>query len=409
MSDTKKTTLRTVENNWDEINEKIKAYRRRRLRRILLAAIICAAFIVALFLYMRYMTYDQIRTTDAISRNDTQGTQYDAFGEYILRFSNDGITCMDSNLKAVWAQAFSMQSPIVRTSENYVIAADRNGKNFYIIGKDGEVGNYQTDMQITQVCVSDKGTAAILMQNADTGYLCVYDAGGNKTAEGAIHAEGSGYPVDLALSPDGKTLAVSILTVADGQIQSSIHYYNFGEAGAAQPDHRIAAYDYPGTIIPQIQYIRDDILAAYGDNRLLLIEGSEKPKQRAEILFKNEVKSIFSDHSGIGVLFDRGGEGGKDLLQIYDTDASVKMEMTTSQTYDTAYYLDNGEIFLCGTGQAAICTDFGRQKYAGTLPKDPERVYSTGSYGKYVFVYEDQIEVTRLALAGGTKTASGER
>ena len=71
-------------------------------------------------------------------------------------------------------------------------------------------------MQIQKIAVARQGTVAALMKNKDVNYIALYNKDGECLAEGALHMENSGYPMDITLTSDGKKLGVSVLDVNSG-------------------------------------------------------------------------------------------------------------------------------------------------------------------------------------------------
>lgn len=75
--------------------------------------------------------------------------------------------------------------------------------------------------------MANRGTVAVMMEDNGASNIKLYDKGGNNLAGGQIHMGKSGYPLDMALSHDAIKLAVTMLDVNDGAIQSVVAFYNF--------------------------------------------------------------------------------------------------------------------------------------------------------------------------------------
>ena len=65
-----------------------------------------------------------------------------------------------------------------------------------------------------------------------------------------------GYPVDLAVSPDGLLIMVTYLYVEDNKTTSYVAFYNFGNTGQGQMDNMVSGYTYEGTLVPQVAYMK---------------------------------------------------------------------------------------------------------------------------------------------------------
>ena len=68
----------------------------------------------------------------------------------------------------------------------------------------------------------------------------------------------SGYPAALALSPDGKLMAVSYIAVENGSTKSSVAFYNFSSVGQNFVDNFASGADYVDAVIPYITFLSND-------------------------------------------------------------------------------------------------------------------------------------------------------
>ena len=91
--------------------------------------------------------------------------------------------------------------------------------------------------------------------------LC-YDAKGNILVEHKVSLKNMGYPIDIALSEDGKTLIVSYLNTTSSQMISLVSYYYFGNAEVDNKDHLVYQKEFEDTIVPITTFLD-------GDNSLL--------------------------------------------------------------------------------------------------------------------------------------------
>ena len=65
-----------VETNWDEIEEKIRKHRLKRLKRLAVIVGICLAAVIAYYVFMQHKSYTDYTVREEISRTDTPATHY---------------------------------------------------------------------------------------------------------------------------------------------------------------------------------------------------------------------------------------------------------------------------------------------------------------------------------------------
>ncbi len=72
-----------------------------------------------------------------------------------------------------------------------------------------------------------------------------------------------------------------------------MHFYNFGSVGENEIDRIVSANSFSDMVIPQLDFVSDDRMVAYGDSEIAIFEGTQKPKLTQEIPLTGEAKSIF--------------------------------------------------------------------------------------------------------------------
>ena len=396
MSENGKTGLRPVPVDWDEIEKKIREHRRQRTRRILLIAGVIAALCVLLLLYRRFRTFTDYNVIETIDRTDSEATHFVSFGKYVIKYSNDGASMTDADNHTIWAQSFEMQEPIASVKSQYAAFAERGGKNIYIMDEKGYQAKITTDMSINKIDVSNQGNVAVLMQESNVSYLGLYSIRGTKLAEGAIHFESGGYPLDLALSPDGEQLAVSIFNISKGTGGTIVNFYNFGSGGSKSTDNLVAGYTYSGTVIPELYYTEDDTLAAFGDNQVILFNGKGSPSVRKKIKIRKKIKSVFCSDSCFGLLYTQNSDSEGSSAEIYNYKGVRKKEFSLDRNYTKAGFMGSGEIYLTDDTRCAIYERNGHQKFRGKTDTELYMIMSSGRFRKYIFIRDGKTEIVRL-------------
>jgi len=398
MSDQRKNNLRIVETNWDEIEQKIHEHRMRRLRRVAIIVGICVALVVFYYIYMQHKTYDDYKVTEEISRSDTSAARYLVYEEGYLKYSNDGISYVTINNTVLWNQGYGMEDPMVSTCESYVAVADRQGETIYVMNESGLQTEISVSMPISRVEVASQGTTAVLMEDSGTGYLSLYDAGGDLLAEGAIYMENSGTPMDIALSADGNNLAVSIVDVSSGAAASTINIYNFGASGKNQVDNLVAAFTYEDTIVPELFFAGDDSLLAFADNGVYTFQVSGTPTESSSLSVSEEIQSIFYDDGYFGLVYSDTSKDAGRFIKIYDTSCKEQVSIETEFSYDSIAFLDNHEICLLNSAQCSVFTLGGLQKFTYEFDEEICGFFHAGGFRNYAVLKENTTEVIRLRL-----------
>lgn len=395
--------LKEVETDLEELKKKVREHRRQQLKRFAIVVACCVAVFAVFYIVSQVKTYSKYKVTESIERADTSATKFSVFGGKILKYSNDGAIYADVTNNVIWNQSFEMDSPMMATNDSYVAFADVDGQEIFVMDSVGLRGTIHTNMAIKKIDISKQGIVAALMENQRSSYIALYNIEGDKLAEGGIHMENSGYPMDVAISDDGKKLAIAILDVASGSVKTTLSFYDFGTIGQSQIDNLVNTYSYAGSVIPQIEYVEDGTMLAFADNGVMIFRGAQVPENVGEVLVSTEIKSIFYEDSHFGlVVLDPDVQNGRKLLT-YDLNGSELMSVSLDMSYDDVYFLNNHEICVQNGEQCQIYTIHGVKKFESTFESELYFVMKRLGVRNYTILKEDMTEEIRCKFFSSTR------
>ncbi len=396
MSDNKQNNLRMV--NPEEGEGQTRARRRKRLRRAVIIILICVVVLLVYLLLVHRVTYREYTVTDEVGRTDAQATQYLSFANGYIKYSNDGASYVTSRDVPVWNQGYEMENPIAAACQSYFAIADLQGETVYVLNEEGQQGEISVTMPISKIEVASQGTVAVLMMDGGTGYLSLFDKTGDSIAEGAIHVENTGTPVDIALSADGQNLAVAIVDVSTGTAQTTLNFYNFGTAGQNQIDNLVGSHTYADTIMPEITYVGESTMLAFADTGAYVFEGDSDPQESAFVESADEIQSIFYDDSYFGLVYADVTEEPGRWIVVYDTNGHQCASIMTDYFYDNISFLKDHEICLLSEDRCDIYTLNGRLKAAFESDENLKAVFRRNGYQNYLILTDNATERVRMRL-----------
>ena len=391
MATTQKHNLRAVEIDREDLNKKLRAHRRKVAVLVLFVLFLLAAAAIVTYIYYENKIYSGYDIISSIERSDTSASEFTEFQGKLLRCTNDGAVYTDLSGNLIWNQTYEMDHPTVETCGNYVAIYEPNGTQLYILDTVNLQGSIHTTMPIQKVSIAAQGTTAILMENEGTSYLQLFDKTGEQLASGELHVQNSGYPLDIALSENGEKLAVSMLDINDGNVKTVIAFYNFGTVGQNSIDKIVGSYTYADMVIPQIRYLSEDTMVAFGDNRVILFTGAQKPAEAKSIELKDELKSIFYDETHFGLIYDAAG-GKNHRLVYYDLSGKQIMDITFDSDYTDVEILANGELCILGENSCEIFNSRGIRKFQYDFQEHLYRVLSGRMQTDYTFILEGETQ-----------------
>lgn len=397
MAENGKKGFHTVkETDMEGYEQKLREHRLKVLKwtTVTISAILLIAAGFGLFIALRH--YENFDIISSVERLDTEATHFAEFHGNILKYSNDGAFYTDAQNELIWNQTYEMSDPQLDICEGYLAFYDKRGTVIHILSPEGLQGSIETTMQIEQVCIAAQGTVAVLMRKDEAGYLALYDKNGTNLASGAIHGEKGGYPIAIALSHDAIKLAVSMLDINDGNVKSTVAFYNFGSVGQNVTDHIVGASSFSDTVIPELEFTSNEQMIAISDSEIIIFEGTQKPQMTGEIPMEKQAKSIFYNENYIGIVTSNEDEEVTHHITVYDTKGSSVMEKDFEKEYDSIEFLSNNEICIINGNSCDIYTLHGIYKFHYDFDREIYKIIPGTSSLNYTFVLKDVTERVRL-------------
>lgn len=392
----KKKKFRMIENDEQELEQKIRKHRMKNLRRCLITVGILLAALFGLYVFFEMKTFTDYTVVRETERADTAATKFEDFQGNILKYSNDGAFYTDLTDHMIWNQTYEMQTPMLDICEGYVTIYDKGGTNLYIMDKTGLQGNIKTTMPIFQVCVASQGTVAVLMQSEGVSHLQMYDKSGKLLASGELHEENSGYPMAIALSNDAKKLAISMLAISEGKAETTIAFYNFGSVGQNEIDNIVASYTYKDQIFPELEFLNNNRMVAFGDSGIQTYEGTQKPKLVQTTKLKKEIKSIFYNEEYVGIVYNKDDSAHTRHMEVYDRKGKNILSKDFKMDYNGIEFLGNNEICITSDTECAIYSLYGVKRFHYTFDKELYKVFSGTTQMDYTFILDGTTEKVRI-------------
>ena len=376
---------------------------------------IAALLLLLLLALMTIISIFRVHTDYAVlstyKQESNQEDQYVAFHNTVLQYGSNGISCIDSQNKVLWSQTFEMDRPILAMSDSYIAVADQSGNDIWLFDANGYVQQMTSSYQILQIAVSNEGSVAAALERNKNCYLQIYNSAGELTAGGEAHLKESGYPVALALSSDGKTLAVSYLTVSTGSLSSTISFYDFSSQDE-NSDHVLDSFENEGLTIARLAYLKNGNLVAFGNKEVQIYSGGDSPELKTQLEPEGNIVSIFVGSERFGLVFQNQQTASGDAeegraesgdssnstyrLEVYKESGKKSFSTDFSIAYDRIYEMENGEICIEGNSALVFVSKMGRVFYEESFEQPLLGLAPLDRYHHYYLVFPDRSERIRL-------------
>lgn len=384
----------------EDISYKAKLGRHQVLKfyRACIIIILLAIAAVCIFFYWKNKEYVDYEVRQQYAWNKSGEAQCLNLDGYLLVYSKDGMSCVDTKGNTVWNQSYEMQAPIIKICGSVVAAGDYNGRNIYVAGTDGIIGTIHTTMPIRDIAVSENGVVATVLEDSEVTAIYLYNAQkGEPFADFKTTMSKSGYPIAVDVSDDGKLVAVSYLKAEDGEIVSNVGFYNFSSVGQNYTDNLVGVYVYDRAVVPLVEFMSTDAVFCVADDRLMLYEGEQIPTNTKVVMLTEEVLSVYHNEKYVGLVsYNTAGETQDTYrLDIYNIAGDKEKEITFDMEYKEIIF-DSKSVIIYNEDECCIYNWDGRLKYAGRFKERIQCILPMGSVSRYTVVTGDSIQLIEL-------------
>ena len=368
---------------------------RRPKKSVVILTAVLIAVIAGIFIVFNHVdeNYDVLSTME---NEDTQSSEYIEFGDNLLKYGNESVSLLSQSGDTLWDQSYDMCDPVSSIRGDMAAIYDRRGTSMYIIEADGPVGPVTTDFPIVKAEVTESGSVAAILEDGERTWINYYASDGSLIVENQTRMENNGYPLDLAVSPDGTIIGVSYLLVESGEISTQVVFYNFGQAGQGQVDNVVAEFTYEDTLVPDLVYFSDGTCVAFRDDGFSVFQGGDTPEERESIEIDTQLISLFYNEEYFGIVTDGEEQGNSYFMTLYDSSGREKC----SQGFDMDYQsisISGEKIILSSGTQVEMYNFNGRLKFRGDFLEGTVKNLFQMSRNRYLLISDEGVHMIRLA------------
>ncbi len=361
---------------------------------ILLLIVLCA--IVLLFLLRKeetvYGDYEVLRTTELVG-----GTaEYLAYDGGYVRYNRDGAQAYYADGTQRWNVAYNLKYPVADVCEGYVAVADKGNTSFYIIDPTGVASSFETTEKIALVRVAAQGVTAVMTTAAEEDHIYLYQpASKDMLVDIKTQTATNGFPISMAISPDGKKLVTSYISMEADKQQSWVTFYNFGEVGQNYVDNMVGSYSFEA-LVPLVHFASKETVVVVRDNGFEIYQMTEVPKVRYTENFATKIRSVFTGEKYTGFVLEKNAVQGQERLILYKNQTTRKMlDLPLNAEYNRVYTVGE-EIVLYGGLNCTVMRANGTIKFQKSFSKNVNYMFSTDDEEKYILIGDWTEELIRL-------------
>ena len=378
-----------------------RTVRQKRRRIIIIAFAVLALAVLSSYLYVtghQYSSYT-VAWEKQIPASEGGFTEYERFGENVLKYSKDGASYIDKSGNVVWSLSYELKSPICDINGGYAVIGDQQGNSIYICDATGNKGQATTLLPILRLSVSAHGVVSALVEDSNASYVTFFKNDGS-TLDWGIKTVMSknGYLMDVSLSPDGTQVMLSDIYLQDGSLKNRIVFYNFSEFGKSYPDRLVGGFDeLSDGLCPRVRFLDEGHACAFADNQLMFfsLENVTSPELTKQIPVETEIRSIAYSNQHVGIVVNMLTGENPYRLDVY----KVNGDLAFSREFDYQYQMfdiDGDFVILYNEDSCRVYSMSGKERFAGQFDFSVSKITRGYQFNSFIVTGGDTMRELRL-------------
>lgn len=376
----------------EQIKNKKRFYRKYRIFLGILAVVVLCGAMTA-YHYREFHSFERVKTV--IEENSSE-QNIEIYQDGVLKYGENQIAYYDKNGDGVWSKTYSISKPQVKTSKNYILAADLQGRNLYIYDNEGEVGAITMSYDILDAEISDQGVVAVALSAKNTNYIELYNTDGDKLVSIQTSISENGYPLDIALSPNGQILCASFFIVDGVEMKNRLTFYDFSEEGE-KTENILGGYDFNNTVVPTVAFIGSDNVCAFGDDKISVYSIMGKPRLQKEIEVNSSIKSIAFDDGHFAIVRGHYSDEkeGNYTLEVFSKNGNMVGKSGVKGDY-TTMRIRRGKVIFISPYHCSVYTSSGSNIFDYNFKKHVLQMLPGADSQSYFIEYDDRLDLIKL-------------
>ena len=334
-------------------------------------ALIIAAFVLNYI--QNRLPYRGVKVASDTEYISESGQQYLTFAGKILKYSGAGVSLMNLEQETIWNHPVRFSAPTASMRGDYVVIWDKLGMEAAVFDKHGLIGTIKAEGPLIAADISEQGSTALVIDDGETAIVKYYTKNGGQIADIAANSKETGYPVDVAVTGDGKMLAVSYVKGDEEGICTNLCFY---EMKTGEQNGPVYTEHMEERIVPELFGSGRTIVAMEEDGFTSYRCGRSVTRGDKVTLDQN-IQSVFYNGEFAGFIM-RGTEGARYRMELYRINGRKECSFEFDLIYDTVT-VDSERILLYNGSEMALYNINGRKRFEGVISDGGvQYIYPTG-------------------------------
>lgn len=209
------------------------------------------------------------KVTLEMAYDGSTNTKFTIYGEYIVKCTQDKIDFIDKKGKIKKTFRGPFKNPLIKTSGDYLLMADVNGKDIFVFKGIDELWKKELDDGIINAGINEKGHVAVVHQeNRSRNAASVFNVEGTRYF---IDNSGDEFILSANVSPKGEDVLLNYAITSGVNATTNLKKYNI-------KSKKETVKNFEKEFFALAEYIDDDFVMAVGDSYIAVFDGDLEEK-----------------------------------------------------------------------------------------------------------------------------------
>lgn len=227
--------------------------------------------------------------------------------------AKDCVKLLNSNGEEKWSQDSDFTSPVICHAKNFLGVSDIKTNSIHVFDSDGEKYNLKTENNLLAFSVNESGYCATISKDDASYKIDAYDKSANKFFT-YVHSEENIFPVNVAISLDGKILAISYVDTNNMNIDSKITFMH------TDGDEIFASASVKNNFVSGLNFLSNNDIIIIGEDKIILgCLSRDKFQEKWRIDFETKINMVAFNKNFVAVhLLNKIAAQKKSTIKFYN-------------------------------------------------------------------------------------------
>lgn len=301
-----------------------------------------------------------------ISGNKVINENFKIIDKDLFLLSDTTLSALNTSAREMLRSQHCYQNPMLKVSSTRAIVYDLGGKNLEVTSRSKILHTATMNNNIISAAVSNYGTfAAVTEAKGFLGQLTVFAKNGKDIYYKYNFADH--YITDVAISENGKSVAVCGSTAKDGSMMSTVYVFDYK---SEEPKVKL---NYDDNMFIRVEYLSNGNIVAVGDRLISVINPKNGSKEDYFYDNKNLVGFDINKKDGILLALSLSEDGNNTNMVLINKNGKVDKSFHTEHSVKAVSF-NHGKLAALAYGEVYVYNFAGKKINSFNVGNDVKNI-----------------------------------